>query len=123
MASIRPDIPGSKQEESAIECAAKGKAVARIESANGQSRAAKQLNNGYGYMSCSKGKCHGLKKFKTTADADRAWAKSYFDHYSKQSLKSLAYNWTRESWMVKSYTASLNLYVPQYRKLYLSMIR
>jgi hypothetical protein len=122
-ASIRPSIKPENQVNEAIECAAKGKAVSRIESANGTSRAAKVLNNHYGYMSCKKGRCYGLKKFKTTEDADIAWATAYFDHYSKQTLKQLASNWTGEPWMVKSYTASLRLYVPQYREMYKAMIK
>lgn len=120
--SVRHDIKPESQEKEAIECAAKGKAVARIESANGFSYFAKQYLNGYGIMGWDKNGKRHIRRFKSTAEADRAWAASYFDHYRKQSLKSLAHNWTGESWMVKSYVRSLNIYIPLYRSLYKSMV-
>lgn len=119
--SVRPDIKGEAQEKEAIECAAKGKAVARIESGNGSSYFAKQYLNGYGIMQWDKNGKRHIRRFKSTAEADRTWATAYFDHYRKQSLNSLAHNWTGEPHMVKSYTASLTKYVPEYRKLYRAM--
>jgi len=119
-ASIRPDIAGKEQEKIAIKCASVGKAVAAIKSGWGKSKASRELLNGYGIMSWKNGKRH-LAKFKTTKQADMAWAQSFFDHYSKQTHKQLSTNWTGESWAVKHYTAFLNKWVPQFEKLYQSM--
>ena len=111
----------SEIEAEAIKCAAMGKAVSHIESANGTSYYANTRNNHYGIRRWDKaGKPH-IKTYKTTALADLDFARIYFKFYSKLSHKKFANRWSGEPHIVKSYTAHLNKWVPIYTTLYRSM--
>lgn len=122
-ASVRPDIKPENQEKEAVECAAWGKAVSHIESASGNSKYAITRKNLYGIRYWDKnGKPH-IKTYKTYAESHADFARLYFKAYRGRGYKSFATLYTGEPHIIKAYVQHLSKYVPQYRKLYLSMTK
>jgi hypothetical protein len=107
----------------AVECAAIGKAVSHIESAKGTSYYAKTRRNLYGIRYWDKnGKPH-IKSYKTYMAAHEDFARIYFTWYEGLSHKKFAARYSGEPFIVKAYTAHLNKWVPEYRKLYQSLTK
>jgi hypothetical protein len=115
--------PEKNQEARAIECAAISKAVSHIESAKGTSVYAKTRRNLYGIRYWDKKGNPHIKTYKTYMAAHEDFARIYFTWYEGLSHKKLAARWTGEPHIVKAYTAHLNKWVPEYRKLYNSITR
>lgn len=113
--------PEKEQEARTITCAAYGKAVSHIESAKGTSAYAIQRRNLYGIRYWDKNRKPHIKTYKTYYDAHLDYARIYFLYYEGLSNKRKATRYTGEPFAVKHYTAHLNRWVPEYRKLYQDM--
>lgn len=114
--------PEKEQEARTITCAAYGKAVSHIESAKGSSVYAIQRRNLYGIRYWDKkGKPH-IKTYKTYYDAHLDYSRIYFLYYEGLSNKRKAAKYTGEPFIVATYTAHLNKWVPIYTTLYNSMV-